>query len=197
MVKANASSAAESAAAAKIYSLFSPVTRRLKYFVTTRALLLRSRVKTNGSSSFRDATVHDMEDCLESVHNCLDDVWKIEEVEYPQTRMEHLLEIVGDGIVRRIQRATKSTRVWAGNCRDNVELLNTCQRACRKWVTTCEQLTVLYWPNYSHHKWVGPKYSPENLIAFSDHVEEVRELEAPAGGYTIIIVIDEVFIYFR
>lgn len=114
-----------------------------------------------------------MEECLENVHNCLDDIWKIEEIKYPQTRMEHLFEVIGNGIIKSIQRTTKDTNVWAGDYNENIEMLNTCKRICDKWIKTCEQLTMLYWPNYTYHKWIGSKHLPENLISFSNHVKQV------------------------
>jgi len=122
---------------------------------------------------FRQCSVQDLEECLENVHNCLDDIWKIEEIKYPQTRMEHLFDVIGNGIIKLIQRTTKNTNIWAGDHNENIELLNECKRNCNKWIKTCEQLTMLYWPNYSYHKWIGPKYLPKNLITFSNHVEEV------------------------
>jgi len=123
--------------------------------------------------NFRQSSVQDLEECLENVHNCLDDIWKIEEIKYPQTRMEHLLDVIGNGIIKLIQRTTKNTPIWTGDHNENIELLNECKRNCNKWIKTCEQLTVLYWPNYSYHKWIGPKYLPKNLITFSNHIEEV------------------------
>lgn len=37
----------------------------------------------------------DAEDLLESAHNVLDDLWKLDEFRYPQQRMEHLMEVIG------------------------------------------------------------------------------------------------------
>lgn len=114
-----------------------------------------------------------MEECLEIIYNCFDDVWKIEEIKYPQNRMEHLFEVIGNGIIKLIQRTTKSMNIWAGDYNENIDILKICKTTCDKWIKTCEQLTVLYWPNYSYHKWIGPKYLPENLISFSNHIEQV------------------------
>lgn len=127
-------------------------------------------------SPCRESSIQDLDECLENVYNCLDDVWKIEEIKYPQNRMEHLLDVVGNGVVKSVQRTTSNMDIWAGDHGDNIDLLKMCQRACDKWNKTCEQLTVLYWSNYSYHKWTGPKHSPENLIAFSDRIDQVRRI---------------------
>lgn len=115
-----------------------------------------------------------MEECLENIHNCLDDVWKIEEIEYPQNRMKHLFEVIGNEIIKLIQRTTCDMNIWGGDSIENISTLRICKKICNKWTKICEQLTLLYWPNYLIHKWVGSKYSPENLISFSNHTDRVR-----------------------
>lgn len=114
-----------------------------------------------------------MEECLENIYNCLDDVWKIEEIRYPQDRMKHLFEVIGNDIIKLIRRTTNHMSIWTGDHNENIDVLKMCKKTCNKWTKTCEQLTMLYWLNYSYHKWVGPKYSPENLISFSNYIEEV------------------------
>ena len=43
------------------------------------------------------------EEVLEVVHNALDDLWKIDEWEYPQNRMVHLMDVLANSITRFIQ----------------------------------------------------------------------------------------------
>jgi len=122
---------------------------------------------------FRESTIQDLEECLENIHNCLDDIWKIEEIKYPQTRMEHIFEVIGNGIIKLIQQTTSYMNIWTGDYNENIDVLKMCLKTCNKWIKTCEQLTMLYWPNYTYHKWIGPKFLPENLITFSNHIKEV------------------------
>lgn len=122
---------------------------------------------------YRELSIHDLEEYIENIHNCLDDIWKIEEMKYPQTRMEHLFEVIGNSIVKLIQRLTSNMNVWCGDYYENVDLLKMCEKACSKWIKVCEQLTVLYWPNYPYNKWIGSKYLPEYLILYDDHIKEV------------------------
>ena len=35
----------------------------------------------------------DADDIVETAHNCLDDLWKLDEYRYPQERMEHLMAV--------------------------------------------------------------------------------------------------------
>lgn len=114
-----------------------------------------------------------MEECLENIHNCLDDIWKIEEIKYPQTRMEHLFEVIGNGMIKLIQRTTSDMNIWTGDHNENIDVLKMCMKTCTKWIKTCEQLTMLYWPNYTYHKWIGPTILPKNLVTFFNHIKEV------------------------
>lgn len=42
----------------------------------------------------------DAEDILENTHNLLDELWRLD---YPQSRMEHLLDIIANQITRYVQ----------------------------------------------------------------------------------------------
>lgn len=159
-------------AAEKICSLFLPITKQLKYyFVLTYFIYIHNCIHF-----FRESSIQDLEECLENIHNCLDDVWKIEEFKYPQSRMEHLLEVIGNSVIKLIQQNTSNMNIWAGEYSENIDVLNMCKRICSKWIRICEQLTLIYWPNYSYHKWNGPTYSPESLISYSNHIQEVGTL---------------------
>jgi hypothetical protein len=37
----------------------------------------------------------DVDEILETTHNTLDDLWKLDDFIYPQQRMEHLMDIIG------------------------------------------------------------------------------------------------------
>lgn len=53
------------------------------------------------SSSGLDAvSLLDAEDILENTHNLLDELWRLD---YPQSRMEHLLDIIANQITRYVQ----------------------------------------------------------------------------------------------
>lgn len=127
-------------------------------------------------TSSRESTIQDLEECLENIHSCLDDIWKIDEFKYPQTRMEHLFEVIGNGVIKLIQQKTSNMNIWVGDFNENIDMLKMSKRICNKWIKTCEQLSMLYWPNYSYHKWIGPKYLPESIISYSKHIQEVRTL---------------------
>lgn len=56
----------------------------------------------------------DAEDVLEVVHNSLDDLWKIDDWEYPQNRMVHLMDVLASALTRFIQIKCSSLDIWKG-----------------------------------------------------------------------------------
>ncbi|XP_050526495.1 cytoplasmic dynein 2 heavy chain 1 isoform X2 [Daktulosphaira vitifoliae] len=127
---------------------------------------------TSVVKQMKEILIQDLDDYLETIHNCLDDIWKIEDIMYPQTRMEHLFDIFGNDITKIIERFANETDIWIGDYNKSIELLKICKNACDKWIKTCKQLTELYWPNYHLNKWVGKTYLPTNIISFSNYINE-------------------------
>ena len=56
----------------------------------------------------------DAEEVLEVVHNGLDDLWKVEEWEYPQNRMVHLMDVLANALTRYIQARLGALDIWKG-----------------------------------------------------------------------------------
>ena len=52
------------------------------------------------------------EDVLETCHNALDDLWKVDEWIYPQKRMEHLMDIIANALTRFIQLKCSNLDLW-------------------------------------------------------------------------------------
>lgn len=56
--------------------------------------------------------LQDAEDVLETCHNSLDDLWKLDDYVYPQSRMVHLMDIVAHNITRFIQTKCSTLDLW-------------------------------------------------------------------------------------
>jgi hypothetical protein len=52
------------------------------------------------------------EDVLETSHNCLDDLWKLDDWVYPQHRMVHLMDIIAHAVTRFIQSKSSGMDLW-------------------------------------------------------------------------------------
>ena len=55
------------------------------------------------------------EDVLETCHNSLDDLWKLDDWAYPQHRMVHLMDIIAHATTRFIQSKMSGMDLWRSN----------------------------------------------------------------------------------
>ncbi|PSN45387.1 Cytoplasmic dynein 2 heavy chain 1 [Blattella germanica] len=118
--------------------------------------------------------IGDIDEILETAHNVLDDLWKLDDFTYPQHRMEHLMDIIGNTLTRFIQNKLKSLNIWEENYAVIEAQLTQAIHACEKWKITCERLTSLFWPNYTSHPWKGKPFIPSHIQNFCRRLEEVR-----------------------
>ena len=56
----------------------------------------------------------DAEEVLEIVHNGLDDLWKVDEWEYPQKRMVHFMDVLANALTRFLQSKYSTLDIWKG-----------------------------------------------------------------------------------
>ncbi|XP_077984893.1 cytoplasmic dynein 2 heavy chain 1-like [Glandiceps talaboti] len=114
---------------------------------------------------------------VETTQDCLDDIWKQTEFDpYPETRMRHLMEVVGGALGRYVQRKLGSLDLWRDPFHKVKEALRSGIAICERWVVACEQLTVQFWKRYTPHQWKGEKYVPEGLGSLGNRLEEVSTL---------------------
>ena len=75
----------------------------------------------------------DAEEVLEIVHNGLDDLWKVDEWEYPQKRMVHFMDVLANALTRFLQSKYSTLDIWKGPFSQIEESLQTVRKAffCR------------------------------------------------------------------
>ncbi|GLH06947.1 Cytoplasmic dynein 2 heavy chain 1, partial [Gryllus bimaculatus] len=127
-------------------------------------------------STLNSLSLIDIDDVLETAHNSLDDLWKLDEYPYPQPRMEHLLTITGNALSRFVQSHLKNIHLWEDPFSKVEELISQGINIGEKWIHTCERLTSLFWPNYTPHPWEGPPYSPVYVKNFVNRLQEILRL---------------------
>jgi hypothetical protein len=66
----------------------------------------------NEFSKIETLQLLDAEDVLEVCNNTLDDLWKVEEWEYPQNRMVHLMDVIAHAMTRFIQTKCGALDLW-------------------------------------------------------------------------------------
>ncbi|XP_068082912.1 cytoplasmic dynein 2 heavy chain 1 [Anabrus simplex] len=127
-------------------------------------------------STLDSIALPDVDDVIETAHNSLDDLWKLEDFPYPQARMDHLLMVTGNTLARYVQNKLKSLKLWEEPYNQIEESLNQGIAACEKWAVICERLTSLFWPNYSPHPWDGEPFSPKYVKDFISRLREILHL---------------------
>ena len=70
----------------------------------------------------------DAEEVLEIVHNGLDDLWKVDEWEYPQKRMVHLMDVLANALTRFLQSKYSTLDIWKGPFSQIEESLQTVRK---------------------------------------------------------------------
>ncbi|KAK2099397.1 Cytoplasmic dynein 2 heavy chain 1 [Saguinus oedipus] len=113
-------------------------------------------------------------DLVEAARDVVDDVWRQTEHDpYPESRMLHLLDVMGGSFGRFVQKKLETLNLWE----DPYYLVKGSLKAgisiCEQWVLVCNHLTGQVWQRYVPHPWKNEKYFPETLDKLGKRLEEV------------------------
>ncbi|KAI5737300.1 hypothetical protein M8J76_012015 [Diaphorina citri] len=126
--------------------------------------------------SSKTKPLQDLDEVLETLYNLLDDLWKVEDYQYPQERMSHLMDLIGNNVVRLIQHELNKVNLWQDEFNNVVEKLKLSIGLSEKWLETCSKLTTYFWPNYPGHMWSGPPAHLEYLQAFATRLKQIVQV---------------------
>ncbi|CAL4070445.1 unnamed protein product, partial [Meganyctiphanes norvegica] len=76
----------------------------------------------------------DAEDVLDTTQNSLDDLWN---KDFPQQRMNHLLNILSNHIARYVQGKLNEENLWGGPYSQIEKSLSEGINVCERWVESC------------------------------------------------------------
>ena len=133
----------------------------------------------------------DAEDVLETCHNTLDDLWKLDDWVYPQKRMVHLMDIIAHSITRFVQAKCTNLDLWKSPYGQVEESLQQGINLCEKWVDICQKLTSIYWSNYTPHMWEGGSYKPDHAANVQSRLKEILSLRALHKQLTQLLSLGE------
>ncbi|XP_059035365.1 cytoplasmic dynein 2 heavy chain 1 isoform X5 [Mustela lutreola] len=135
-------------------------------------------------------------DLVETTRDVVDDVWRqTEHDHYPESRMLHLLDIIGGSFGRFVQKKLGTLNLWEDPYYLVKDNLKAGISVCEQWVTACNHLTGQVWQRYVPHLWKNEKYFPETLDKLGKRLEEVLTVRTihekllyflPAGEEKII-----------
>jgi len=120
----------------------------------------------------------DAEDVLETRYNSLDDLWKLDEWNYPQRRMTHLMDVIAHALARFITAKLATVDLWRAPYSKVEEALRQGVALCERWADVCQKLTSVYWPTYAPHRWSGGPYTPDHAANVRRRLEEILSLRA-------------------
>ncbi|KAF4008811.1 hypothetical protein G4228_000485 [Cervus hanglu yarkandensis] len=113
-------------------------------------------------------------DLVETTRDVVDDVWRqTEHDHYPESRMLHLLDIIGGSFGRFVQKKLGTLNLWEDPYYLVKENMKAGISVCEQWVTACSHLTGQVWQRYVPHPWKNEKYFPETLDKLGKRLEEV------------------------
>jgi len=115
---------------------------------------------------------------LETCHNSLDDLWKLEEWSYPQRRMTHMMDIVAHAAARFITAKLGAVDLWRASFTKVEEALRQGVDLLDRWTDICLKMTSVYWPSFSPHKWAGAPYAPDHAANMKRRLDEIASLRA-------------------
>ncbi|XP_019521077.1 PREDICTED: cytoplasmic dynein 2 heavy chain 1 [Hipposideros armiger] len=113
-------------------------------------------------------------DLVETTRDVVDDVWRqTEHDHYPESRMLHLLDIIGGSFGRFVQKKLGTLNLWEDPYYLVKENMKAGISICEQWVMACNHLTGQVWQRYVPHPWKNEKYFPETLDKLGKRLEEV------------------------
>lgn len=116
-------------------------------------------------------------DLVETTRDVVDDVWRqTEHDHYPESRMLHLLDIIGGSFGRFVQKKLGTLNLWDDPYCHVKETLKASISICEQWVIACNHLTGQVWQRYVPHPWKNERYFPEMLDKLGRRLEEVLDV---------------------
>ncbi|XP_078258653.1 cytoplasmic dynein 2 heavy chain 1 isoform X2 [Rhinoraja longicauda] len=117
----------------------------------------------------------DVVDLVETTRDTVDDVWRQTDHDfYPESRMRHLLDVIGNALGRFVQKTLMQLNLWGDPFHIVKESLRSGITICEQWVSACDHLTAQLWRRYTPHQWKSEKYYPELLGKLAKRLEEIQ-----------------------
>ncbi|CAG9772440.1 unnamed protein product [Ceutorhynchus assimilis] len=119
--------------------------------------------------------INEVEDLLERSHNTLDDLWRCDP-SFSKERIKNLMDIIGHDLWKVTLKQFSECDIWKDEFNKIIEKCVQSLTLGEKWLTTCKQLTGLFWPNYSGNPWKDDVYQPGELVQFVTTIREVMSI---------------------
>ncbi|XP_066245842.1 cytoplasmic dynein 2 heavy chain 1 [Euwallacea similis] len=126
-------------------------------------------------SMIESLPINEVDDLLEKCHNTLDDLWRCNPP-FPKDRIKNLMDIIAFDLWKHTVRQFKDADLWLDEYNTILEKLTQSISLCDKWLSTCQQLTGLFWANHEVNPWKDEVYQPLNLGKFIATLREILNI---------------------
>ncbi|XP_068211563.1 cytoplasmic dynein 2 heavy chain 1 [Palaemon carinicauda] len=133
-------------------------------------------------------TFLDAEDILDNTQNALDELWRLD---YPQNRMTHLLDILGNQLTRYVQGKLNEEDLWYGQYSQIEKNLNEGIGLCEHWVDSCSKLTGMFWKGGVDQVWEGEIFEPDYCKNVAKRLTQILSLRTLHKQLTRLLSISE------
>jgi dynein heavy chain 2, cytosolic len=126
-----------------------------------------------GWTNFNSIEFAEFYELIENTGEALENIWKEDRINYPQPRMERMLNVVADSIPRKIQ--VNIGNLWEEEIGNVISKLNEGLKTVQRWIQIMQTIPNSY---KKKKKWQGKEISVQNLIDFQTRVEEIIEIKS-------------------
>lgn len=136
-----------------------------------------------------------LEDLMDRVQYILDELWRVQNFQYPQNRMVSVIDVLSSMIVTCCvdDMMNQQDDIWSTNSMNLSELISHVMDILNNWIQICDSMTRLFWTNCDHHPWVGKPYIPSLITKFKNRVEDILDIKQIHKQISILSSEDESF----
>nr|XP_023648221.1 cytoplasmic dynein 2 heavy chain 1 isoform X1 [Paramormyrops kingsleyae]XP_023648222.1 cytoplasmic dynein 2 heavy chain 1 isoform X1 [Paramormyrops kingsleyae] len=125
-------------------------------------------------SSLESVALNDALELVEVTREVVDDVWRQTDHEpYPEARMWHLLDVIGQALCSYVQKKLSMLKLWEDPFLNVKDCLQSGVAICEHWVGVCEQTTGQLWKRYTPHEWRGDQHHPQLPQSLAKRLKEI------------------------
>lgn len=133
-----------------------------------------------------------LEDLMDRTQYILDELWRIQNFQYPQNRMVSIIDVLSSMIVSCcVDDMNQQDDVWSTSSMNLNELIGHVMDIMNTWIQICDSLTRLFWTNCEQHPWIGKPHIPSLMTRFKLRVEEILDIKQVHQQIAILSSEDE------
>lgn len=140
-----------------------------------------------------DQKLKSLEDLMDRTQYILDELWRIQNYQYPQNRMVSIIDVLSSMVVDCcVEEMSQQDDLWSSSSSMNLsELISHVLDVLNSWIQICDSLTRLFWSNCEQNPWVGKPHIPSITTRFKLRVEEILDIKQVYKQISLLSLEDE------